>query len=279
MVEARDRALADAENAPVVRRQIVDEQEAREQALRTRKEFEDRLRMNRTNIGVWIRYAKWEQDQGEIERARSIYERALDIDYKQATIWIRYAEMELKSEFVNRARNVWDRAISVLPRVTSLWYKYTYMEEALGNINNARLLFDRWMEWEPEEQAWLSFIKFEQRCGEVVRARGVFERLLLCHPSAANYLRYAKWEDKGNSQKALARRIYERALDELSQEDVTGELYLSFAQFEEKCGEIDRARTIYFFGLEMLPEGEKEVCSGCIMGKLPEWIGLVNTSG
>lgn len=70
--------------------------------MRSRKEFEDRLRMNRTNVAVWLRYAKWEEGQKEIDRARSIYERALDVDYKNVQTWIRYAEMEMRNKFINR---------------------------------------------------------------------------------------------------------------------------------------------------------------------------------
>ena len=35
------------------------------------------------------------------------------------------------------------------------------MKEMLGNVAGARQVFERWMEWEPEEQAWLSYIKID----------------------------------------------------------------------------------------------------------------------
>ena len=80
---------------------------------------------------------------------------------------------------VNHARNIWDRAITILPRCNQFWYKYTYMEEMLGNVGGARQVFERWMQWEPEEQAWLSFIKMELRYKEVDRARDIYERYIL----------------------------------------------------------------------------------------------------
>ena len=45
--------------------------------------------------------------------------------------------------------------------------QYVYMEEVLGNVPAARQIFERWMEWEPDEQAWLSYIKMELRYKEV----------------------------------------------------------------------------------------------------------------
>jgi crooked neck len=41
------------------------------------------------------------------------------------------------------------------------------MEELLGNYIQARKIFQRWMNWRPEEKAWLAFVAFEQRVGEL----------------------------------------------------------------------------------------------------------------
>ena len=54
-----------------------------------RKEFEDRIRMQREHMGNYLKYAAWEESQREFERSRSIYERGLDIDYQQPTIWLK----------------------------------------------------------------------------------------------------------------------------------------------------------------------------------------------
>ena len=43
------------------------------------------------------------------------------------------------------------------------------MEEMLGNVAGARQVFERWMEWEPEEQAWLSYIKIELKLTRLVK--------------------------------------------------------------------------------------------------------------
>lgn len=74
-------------------------------------------------------------------------------------------------------------------------YKYTYMEEMLGNIAGCRQVFERWMEWEPEEQAWLSYIKMELRYKEVDRARAIYEAFVMCHPNIKNWIRFARFEE------------------------------------------------------------------------------------
>ena len=89
--------------------------------MRRRKEFEDAIRMQRQHLGNYIkcaacpcllacllvcpcplsfrlvltsdppgtassrRYASWEEQQQEFERARSVFERAIDVDYRSVS--------------------------------------------------------------------------------------------------------------------------------------------------------------------------------------------------
>merc|ERR1711976_55543 len=91
--EAFEAQLETTQTLP--RQQIITPEEMENYKLRKRKEFEDNLRRNRMSIGVWMKYAKWEQNQQEFTRARSIYERCLDVTYTNHTIWLKYAEMEM----------------------------------------------------------------------------------------------------------------------------------------------------------------------------------------
>jgi tetratricopeptide (TPR) repeat protein len=104
-----------------VEQKITDQEELDSYRLTKRKEFEDQLRRQRQNMGVWMNYAKWEEKQREFERARSVFERAMDTDYRTPTLWRQYAEMEMRNGFANHARNVWDRAVQLLPRIDQLW--------------------------------------------------------------------------------------------------------------------------------------------------------------
>merc|ERR1719272_1964723 len=146
--EAVDRQDQEAQ-APQQR--IVDEDELQMYRVRKRKEFEDCIRMQRQNIGAWIRYAAWEAAQQEFRRARSIFERSLHVEYSNVSLWLKYLEMEMKNKFVNHARNLFDRVCQLLPRVDQFWYKYAYMEELVGNYSGARQVYERWMEWRPPD--------------------------------------------------------------------------------------------------------------------------------
>ena len=59
------------------------------------QDFENAIRKNSGLVGNWIKYARWEAEQKEYDRARSVYERALDIDHRNITLWLGYAEMEM----------------------------------------------------------------------------------------------------------------------------------------------------------------------------------------
>ncbi len=123
---------------PPPRQKVTDPAELAHLQMRKRKEFEDNIRKNRTQMTNWIKYARWEESQQDLERARSVYERAIDADHRNIPVWIKYAEMEMRHKQINHARNIWDRSVTILPRANQFWYKYTYMEEMLNNVAGAR---------------------------------------------------------------------------------------------------------------------------------------------
>jgi crooked neck len=197
---------------------------------RSRAQFEDKIRRNRTAIGNYLKYAKFEESINEWARARSIYERALDVEPRNVVIWLKYAEMEMGQKNVNLARNVWNRAVTMLPRIDQLWYKYAYMEAV-----------------------WFSFIKFESRYKEWDLVRRLYARLLGVHSSVNNWLKWAEFEESHGSP-FEARAVLERAMDILDDSpEAEPRLFIAFAKFETRQREIDRARAIYRLGLERFP--------------------------
>ncbi|VDL50581.1 unnamed protein product [Hymenolepis diminuta] len=251
--EAKNRELEVAPVAPT--QKITNLAELRDFQLRKRKDYEDNIRKNRLAMQNWIKYAKFEESQGELQRARSIFERALDVDFRNIGLWLKYADMEMRNKQVNHARNLWDRAVALIPRANQFWYKYTYMEELLGNVAGARQVFERWMEWEPEEQAWHAYINFELRYKELQRARLIYERFVLVNPEPKNWVKYAKFEERNNYINS-ARKVFERAVEFYGTDNPQARLFIEFARFEERQKEHDRARVIYKYALDNLPSDE-----------------------
>jgi crooked neck len=247
------RALEEQEvKAP--RQKISDAEELADYRLQKRKEFEDTIRRARWNQGAWVKYAAWEELQGDLARCRSVYERALDVNYRSPTLWQRYAEMEQRHKNVNHARNVFDRAVSLLPRIDALWLKFIHMEEVLGAVANARQVFERWMAWEPDHHGWAAYINLEVRHNEIDRARALHERYVHVHPGPKAWLRYAKFEVQIAQDRARCRAVYERAVAQNEGEPSLADICERFAQFEERCGELERARCIYRYALDNVPK-------------------------
>ncbi|KAJ1664194.1 NineTeen Complex (NTC) component [Coemansia sp. RSA 1813] len=239
------------------RQKVLDGEELSDYQMRRRREFEEGVRRNRSNIAEWLRYASWEESQNEVNRARSVYERAMDVDGRNQTVFIKYAEMEMKNKNINLARNLYDRAVTVLPRVAQFWFRYTYMEELLGNIEGVRQIFDRWMQWEPEADAWNAYIKFEKRYGETENARSVFERFVYVHPEPSTWLKWAQFEEsQGDADQVRA--VFGLAIDRLGESFMDQHVFISFAKFETRLKEYERARAIYKYALERLPKAKSQ---------------------
>jgi len=249
--EAKERELEIAPSQPKIN--VNDPEELAEYQRTKRKDFEDGIRKNRMQIANWIRYAKWEESVSELQRARSVFERALDIEHRNVGLWLQYAEMEMRNRQINHARNIWDRAITILPRASQFWLKYSYMEELIENLPGARQVFERWMEWEPDEQAWRTYINFELRYNEIDRARSIYQRFLHVHGhDFKNWIGYAKFEEK-HDYAANGRAVFEHAIEFFGDENLNERLLIAFAQFEERQKEYERARLIYQYGLDRLP--------------------------
>jgi crooked neck len=239
---------------PVVK--ITDAEEYQSYLRDRRKHFEDNIRYRREHMGNWVKYARFEEENKEYERARSVFERALEVDHRSSELWLRYAEFEMRNEFVNRARNILDRAVQILPRVDFLWYKYVYMEEMVGDVPKTRAVFERWMQWMPDDNAWLSYARFETRCNQMDRAEDVMRRYVNEYPSASAFIRFAKWAEYEAKNVALARTVYESCLTELEpEESKQARVFKQFASFEERQEEFERARVIYNHAIKIFKLG------------------------
>lgn len=242
-----------AESIPASKQTFADETELNAYKMTKRKEFEDTLRRQRQHIGTWIKYAKWEEGQGEYRRARSIFERALHIDYQNVSLWLKYIEMEISHKFIQHARTLYDRVTGLLPRVDQFWFKYAYMEERLENYAGSRAIFEKWMEWKPTENAWMQYAKFEERCGEIARARSVYERFIQQDQSVTSFLRYCKFEERCKDFDK-ARAGFETCVQLLDDDQLTEEIFIKYAQFEIRRGQYEKANRVFKIGLSKLAD-------------------------
>lgn len=234
---------------------IADLEELKEFQGRKRQEYEEALRRNRLNTGQWIRYAEFEVEQREYERARSVFERALDVESTNIPLWIRYIKSELKERNINHARNLLDRAVAILPRVDKLWFLYVGVEETLSNISGCRQVFERWMTWRPSAAAWNAYINMEKRYGEYENGREIFHRFTAVHPQSENWIKWARFEEEFGTADNV-RDVYTLAVDTMGEEFMDEKILVNWAKWETRQHEWERARAIYTYGLERLSKSK-----------------------
>lgn len=78
-------------------------------------------------------------------------------------------------------------------------------------------------------------------------------RYLEAYPRLQTYLKVAKFELK-NHNPVSARQIFEQIPTDLGDEAYREDYFLTFARFEIRNKEYDRARAIFKFGLEKIPK-------------------------
>lgn len=219
--------------------------------FKRRQAWELNVRRNLCTYNTYIRYARWEEDLGELDNARSVFERALEFTrFREPDVWRCYVEMELRNKQFRHALNILDKAVTTLPKDDQMWLKYASVLESLGDFTETRHVFQRWIAWEPPIHAFVAFVDFEVRMKDMTRARSIFERMLLVHPYPESYVRYAEFEIRMR-QTARARAVFERGID-IMRQNIDEPFLMRFAQFEESENEVDRARALYKFALEHL---------------------------
>lgn len=169
-------------------------------------------------IFLWIKYAIFEELNGEIQRAREVYERATRVTPKGfsfSKIWILFAKFEVRNcenYDVTRARKVMGRSIGAYPKRKSfefyisleiklkefdrvrkiyekyienftqdpkVWFEYAELESGLNDLDRARALYELALETvNDKSQIWDHFVNFESEQGEYDNARSLLRRQL-----------------------------------------------------------------------------------------------------
>ena len=139
--------------------QLWSQEELEDQKMRRRKVFEDSIRKNRTTMSNWFKYAAYEDNMKEIERARSIYERAIDVDHRSIQIWLRYAEMEMRNKQVLLYRVIFFYTKKFFYTnflfCTKIFHFFLNFAYFLPNFGEIWLKCGKRNSWKSQENSWL----------------------------------------------------------------------------------------------------------------------------
>ncbi|KAJ3003030.1 hypothetical protein NUW54_g5517 [Trametes sanguinea] len=208
---------------------------------------------------VWVKWGKFEEERGKLDKAREVFQTALEffgddeeqIEKAQA-VFNAFAKMETRLKEFERARVIYKFALSRLPRSKSaaLYAAYTKFEKQHGTRTTleSTVLGKRRIQYEEElahdgrnYDVWFDYARLEEGALRDLREEGAT----------------AEEEERAANR---VREVYERAV---AQVPPGGEkrhwrryifLWLFYALFEEtETKDYERARQIYETAIRVVP--------------------------
>lgn len=211
----------------------------------------------------FIRWAKFEEDRGSVDQARTVFAKAMEFYGEEEdrmelaqTIHTAFAKLETRMREYERARVIYKYALERLPRSKSagIFASYNRFEKQFGTRQGVEdtVLGKRRIQYEEElslpdarmnYDTWFDYTRLEE---------DAYRNLVAVGASIES--------DDGKKAIARVREVYERAVSNLppSQEKRHWRryifLWLNYALFEEiDLGDFDRAREVYKAALGVIP--------------------------
>lgn len=191
---------------------------------------------------LWLNYAKFYEEAGDLETARVILDKSVKVPYKSvaelAETWVGWAEFELRNENFDGAMKVMAKAVQAPKRST-----VEYFDETLSPQQRVH------KSW----KVWSFYIDLVESVGTLDEARAAYDRVLELRIATPNTIvNYANLlEEAGYHEESF--KVYERGLDVFSY-PVAFELwnlYLTKA-VNRKIG-IERLRDLFEQAVENCP--------------------------
>ncbi|CAO3686831.1 unnamed protein product [Umbelopsis vinacea] len=226
---------------------------------------------------LWIHFAKFYEEGGDLESARSIFEKAVKVPFASvndlAEVWCEYAEMETRHESFDNALDVMGRA-TVTPRFNNinplsvnfhdetltpqqrvfkslkLWSFYVDLEESVGTIESTKAVYDKIMDLRiANPQIIVNYATFLEENEYYEDSFKVYERGidLFGWPIAFelwNIYLERFLQRYGGTKLERTRDLFEKSLDGCPPK-YAKPLYLMYGKLEEEHGLARHAMRIY----------------------------------
>ncbi|KAI8093688.1 uncharacterized protein BX664DRAFT_278808 [Halteromyces radiatus] len=229
---------------------------------------------------LWSQFAKFYEDNGDLDAARAIYEKAVKVNYRTvndlAEIWCEYAEMETRHDEFDRALQVMAHATSIPRSISSgnknpnlvnfhdeslpvqqrvfkslqLWSFYIDLEESVGSVESTKEVYNKVMELRiANPQVVVNYATFLEEHQYFEEAFKVYERgiELFGWPIAFELwnIYLPRFMDRyGGTKLERARDLFEQAIDKCPPK-YAKPIYLMYGKLEEDYGLARHAMRIY----------------------------------
>ncbi|CAM9403150.1 unnamed protein product [Chrysoparadoxa australica] len=266
---------------------------------------------------IWLAFAKFYEDHGDLVNARAILEKAVQVAYKRvdelASLWCAWAEMELRHDKYDEALGVMKRATTEPPmavqrrraqagmsrderkrlakeipvqervhRSTRCWNLLLDLEESLGTVETSKAAYERVLELKAATpQMILNF-------GSFLEENKYFEESFRAYEKGVSVFGFPhvlpiwhRYLDKFVERYGGSK--LERARDMFEQavstvpEKNAAEIYLKYEKLEEEHGLVRKATNILERACQAVPVDQKLDMWKLYVTKVEKFYGITHT--
>ncbi|XP_043940382.1 pre-mRNA-splicing factor SYF1 isoform X2 [Protopterus annectens] len=252
---------------------------------------------------LWVAFAKFYEENQQLEDARTIFEKASKVNFKQvddlASVWCEYSEMEVRNENYDQALQIlkkataipakkaeyFDTAEPVQNRVyksLKVWSMLADLEESLGSFKSTKAVYDRIIDLRiATPQIIINYAMFLEEHNYFEESFKAYERgiSLFKWPNVFDiwntYL--SKFIERyGGKKLERARDLFEQALDGCPPK-YAKTLYLLYAKLEEEYGLARHAMAVYERATKAVEPAEQYEMFNIYIKRAAEIYGVTHT--
>ena len=217
---------------------------------------------------LWVAFARFYEDNEDVDSARDILERATKVEYRSmedlANVWCEWVEMELRHDEFQKALEVLHKATYVSDKVvrahagkdkdlanlpvgqrvwksTKLWSMYADLEESLGTLESTQAVYERMIELKViTPQILINYAHLLEENKHFEDSFCVYEKGINAFDwplSKELWVAYLSKFVKRYEGKKIerARDLFEQAISKIPPEE-TRAVFLMYAKMEEEHG-------------------------------------------
>ncbi|KKY18689.1 putative pre-mrna-splicing factor syf1 [Phaeomoniella chlamydospora] len=251
---------------------------------------------------LWVNYAKFYEQGGDLENARIIMEKAVKVPYKSvaelAEMWCEWAEMELRNDNFDRAVEIMTKATQAPKRSTvdyfdetlspqqrvhkswKCWSFYVDLVESVGTLEDTKKVYDRIIELRiATPQTFVNYANLLEEHSYFEESFKVYERGLDVFSYPVAFELWNTYLTKAVDRKIGIERL--RDLFEQAVEDCPPQfaktIYLMYGNLEEERGLARHAMRIYERATRAVSDADRMEMFDFYITKSASNFGLTST--
>ncbi|KAM3927342.1 pre-mRNA-splicing factor SYF1 [Leptodactylus fuscus] len=252
---------------------------------------------------LWVSFAKFYEDNGQIDDARAILQRATQVQYTHvddlASVWCQFGEMELRHENYEEALIILRKATAVparkaeyfdasepvqnrLYKSLKVWSMLADLEESLGTFKSTKAVYDRIIDLRiATPQIIINYALFLEEHNYFEESFKAYERGIALFRWPNVYDIWSTYLSKfiaryGGKKLERARDLFEQSLDGCPRKFAKN-IFLLYAKLEEEHGLARHAMALYERATQAVEPGEQYEMFNIYIKRAAEIYGVTHT--